>query len=223
MNDALTRFFDSINFKPSDEESFKSVLIEKVVLNKKDESFSVHLNAPSLINLKDIKKLISCASKGINGDKKCRIVFSYESVTDEDINNYIGELINNLAKKRPSLTSLQNSSIEKDGEIIIIEVTSKIEESEINKEAKKISAELKSYGLPEFIITTRLNADKRDEIVQEIKKSKEEIKLEDVKVEEDNLIYGKHRDGEITLINDVKTNVDNNLKEMENLNDGNEK
>ena len=213
MNDALTRFFDSINFKPSDEESFKSVLIEKVVLNKKDESFSVHLNAPSLINLKDIKKLISCASKGINGDKKCRIVFSYESVTDEDINNYIGELINNLAKKRPSLTSLQNSSIEKDGEIIIIEVTSKIEESEINKEAKKISAELKSYGLPEFIITTRLNADKRDEIVQEIKKSKEEIKLEDVKVEEDNLIYGKHRDGEITLINDLNAEVKNVIVE----------
>ena len=31
------------------------------------------------------------------------------------------------------------------------------------------------------------------------------------------------RKNEITLINDVKTNVDNNLKEMENLNDGNEK
>ena len=105
MNDALTRFFNSINFKPSNEEAFKNVLIEKVVLNKKNESFTVHLNSHSLIDLKEIKKLVSCASKGINGDKKCRLVFSYESITDDDINSYISEIINNLAKKRPSLTS----------------------------------------------------------------------------------------------------------------------
>ena len=205
MNDALTRFFNSINFKPSNEEAFKNVLIEKVVLNKKNESFTVHLNSHSLIDLKEIKKLVSCASKGINGDKKCRLVFSYESITDDDINSYISEIINNLAKKRPSLTSLQNTVIEKDGEIIIIEVTSKIEESEINKEAKKICSELLSYGLPELIITTRLNDDKRDEIVNEIKKSKEEVKIEDIKQEESNIILGKHMDGEVLEINNLIT------------------
>ena len=213
MNDALMRFFDSINFKPSDEETFQNVLVEKVVLNKKNESFTVYLNLPSLINAKELKKLISCASKGINGEKKCKIVFSYENLTDEDINNYISEMINNLAKKRPSLTSLQNTAIEKDGEIIIIEVTSKVEESEINKEAKKITTELVSYGLPELIITTRLNTDKRDEIVQEIKKSKEEIKIDMPKEETSPVIYGKHRDGDVTEINTLNSEVKNVIVE----------
>ena len=133
MNDALTRFFNSINFKPSDDKIFENVLIEKVVLNKKNESFTIYLNSPSLISPTELKKLFLCANKGINGEKKCRVVFNYDSITDDDINNYILEIISNLAKKRPSLTSLQNSKIEKDGEIIIIEVTSKIEEAEINK------------------------------------------------------------------------------------------
>ena len=208
MNEAVSRFFNSINFTPTVVDDFKSLEIEKVVLNKKTESFNVYLKIKNLINLKDIRKLLSCANKGINGEKKCTIYFNYDSVSDEDINNYISEIINELASKRPSLISLKNTLIEKDGEIIIVEVSSKIEESEINKETKKISAELLSYGLPELIITTRLNETKRDEIIGEINKSKEEVKIKEINEPESDIIYGKHINGEPTqlgqLINEEK-------------------
>ena len=208
MNDALTRFFNSINFKPSDDKIFENVLIEKVVLNKKNESFTIYLNSPSLISPTELKKLFLCANKGINGEKKCRVVFNYDSITDDDINNYILEIISNLAKKRPSLTSLQNSKIEKDGEIIIIEVTSKIEEAEINKEAKKISADLLSYGLPELIITTRLNNEKHEEIVNELKKGREKVDIDTIK-KESTIICGTHAKGKVSSINDLNTEVNN--------------
>ena len=70
MNDSLTRFFDSINFTPTSDEAFNNVSIEKVVLNKKTESFTVYITSEKLINIPDIKKLVSCANKGINGEKK---------------------------------------------------------------------------------------------------------------------------------------------------------
>ena len=145
MNDAVSRFFQSINYSPTVLEDFNSVEIEKVVLNKKSESFNVYLKLKNLINPKDIKKLLPCASKGIKGEKKCVLHFNYEGITDEDINKYITNIINDLALKRPSLISLTNTNIEKDGEIIIVEVSSKIEETEINKEAKKITNELVSF------------------------------------------------------------------------------
>ena len=198
MNDSLTRFFESINFTPSSDEAFQSVTIDKVVLNKKEESFSVYLSSKGLINIPDIKKLVSCASKGINGEKKCKLIFSYEDVTDEDIINYVSLMINMLAKKRPSLVSLENTKIEKDKDIIIIDVSSKIEELELGKELKKITTALSNYGLPDLILTTNLNETKRDEIINEINKSKEEVKLDDKPKEEDNIIYGRHKDGELT-------------------------
>ena len=197
MNDAVTRFFESINFKPTVLEDFSSVEIEKVVLNKKNESFNVYLKLNNLLNLKDIRKLLSCASKGIKGEKKCILHFNYAGITDDDINNYISTIINELAAKRPSLISLCNTNIEKDGEIIIVEVSSKIEESEINKEAKKITSELVNFGLPEYIITTKLNETKREEIIDEINKSKEEVKIKEVNSPESDVIYGKHIDGEV--------------------------
>ncbi len=205
MNDAVSRFFKSINYSPTVLEDFNSVEIEKVVLNKKSESFNVYLKLKNLINPKDIKKLLSCASKGIKGEKKCVLHFNYEGITDEDINNYITNIINDLALKRPSLISLTNTNIEKDGEIIIVEVSSKIEETEINKEAKKITNELISFGLPELIITTKLNENKREEIIEEINKSKEEVKLKEVSAPESDIIYGKHVDGEVSELGQIIT------------------
>ena len=213
MNDSLTRFFESINFTPSSDEAFQSVTIDKVVLNKKEESFSVYLSSKGLISIPDIKKLVSCASKGINGEKKCKLIFSYEDVTDEDIVNYVSLMINMLAKKRPSLVSLENTKIEKDKDIIIIDVSSKIEELELGKELKKITTVLSNYGLPDLILTTNLNETKRDEIINEINKSKEEVKLDDKPKEEDNIIYGRHKDGELTEINSINSELKNVIVE----------
>ena len=213
MNDALARFFESINFKPTSDEAFQDVVIEKVVLNKKEESFQVYINLPHLVNVTDMKKLVSCASKGINGEKKCKLIFSYANLTDEDVIDYLKIMINMLAKKRPSLVSLENTKIEKDKDIIIIEVTSKIEETELNKEAKKISQALESYGIPDLIITTNLNETKREEIINEINKSKEEvISLDDAK-EESNIIYGYHKDGEVSEINSLISEAKNVIVE----------
>ena len=213
MNDAVSRFFKSINYSPTVLEDFNNLEIEKVVLNRKNESFNVYLKLSNLINLKDIRKLLSCANKGINGEKKCVLHFNYVDLTDEKINNYINDIINELAKKRPSLISLCNTKIEKDGEIIIVEVSSTIEESEINKETKKISSELASFGLPELIITTRLNESKREEIIDEINKSKEEVKIKEVNAPESDVIYGKHVDGEPVELGSLITEAKNVLLE----------
>ena len=99
MNDAVARFFNSINFNPTVLEDFNNIEIEKVVLNRKNESFNVYLKLDNLVNLKDMRKLLSCASKGINGEKKCTLHFNYPNLTDELINGYVTNIINELAKK----------------------------------------------------------------------------------------------------------------------------
>ena len=213
MNEAVSRFFNSINFTPTVLDDFNDLEIDKVVLNRKDECFNVYLKLKKLINLKDIRKLLTCANKGINGEKKCVLHFDYENLTDEKINSYVNEIINELAKKRPSLISLSNTLIEKDGEIIIVEVSSKIEENEINKETKKITSELLSFGFPELIITTRLNETKREEIIGEINKSKEEVKIKEVHEPESDVIYGKHMDGDVSELGSLVTEGKNIILE----------
>ena len=93
MNSELNRFFSSIGFTS---ESFREAQIKKVVLNKKEESFEVFITNPEVIDLKEINKLLLCASGGINGEKKCKINLSYELITEDDVLNYIYYLLDDI-------------------------------------------------------------------------------------------------------------------------------
>ena len=147
MNNELQRFFNSINFN-DENNSFTKSYVLKVILKKKEDLFEVNIKNDNVIDFNTMKKLFECAKKGINGDKKCIIIMHYDNVTNDDINSYLANLINELIEKRPSLVGIKDSNYIIDDEIISIEVNTKNEQDLILKESKYLTKSSDCFSLP---------------------------------------------------------------------------
>ena len=213
MNNELERFFNSINFKDTNN-VFKDTKVLKVILKKKEELFEVNLLDENVIEYKSVAKLFSCAKNGINGDKKCIIKMNYHNVSKENIIEYTKALISELINKRPSLGSLKESNITLDDEIISIEVSTKNEQDLILKESKWFNTSLKNFGLGDFTITTIFNEENNESIIKEINAIKENGQEESAPTKEvANIILGKHIDGDVTSISNIIGDMKNVILE----------
>ena len=196
----LNRFFKSIKF--SDEENnFADWKVEKVVVNKKEKKFYVYLKAANILDMEVIDKLLKATENKINDKSDVEIRIMYESITDDDVLRYFKELFSKVINKHPSLASLSNSKIKIKQKDIIIDITNKTEENSIMMEKNKIEKKLEQYGFYNYQIKTFLNEELKEEIKNEIKESSNKpIK---VKKEINNIIIGKHIDGEIETIDNI--------------------
>jgi DNA polymerase-3 subunit alpha (Gram-positive type) len=209
MNNELQRFFNSIKFI-DDNNAFINTTVLKVILKKKEELFEVNLANDNVIEYKYIKSLFNAAKHGINGEKKCVIKMNYQKITQDNINDYLKNLIIELIDKRPSLISLKDSNFIIDDEIISIEVNTKNEEELILKESKWLKKELNDYGLGDFTITTVFNKEKHDTIVSEIKATKESVNLNKEEIKDTgSIVVGKHIDGDVTSISNISGDLKN--------------
>ena len=135
MNDEVKRFFDSINFI-YDEEIFACVSVKKVVLNKVSETFKVYLVSDFILPYEETKKLYEAEKNGING-KPCKIYLEYLSFTDEDVLSYVNILLENLIAKKPSLMGIKENEVIVTDKKILVEVSSKIEQLELEEYTDK--------------------------------------------------------------------------------------
>lgn len=162
----IKSFLTSINFLDEDN-VLHDIVIEKVKLNKKTEIFSVFLKSSKVLPFLIAKRLVHTTHK-INGKYKCSVYISYENITDVDVITYLAEIIKELVNDKPSLVSLQDTLPIIDDDIIIFEVISKTEEETIKKEEANIRKLLASYGLKDYLITTKLNEEKRNLVAKEL-------------------------------------------------------
>ena len=125
MDNTLKRFFDKIEF--NGEDNFNGVTVKKVVINKKKESWDVYLSSSKVLDIEPVLNLIECASKGIENVSTIKILFAYENINDEDVIKYFRYYLNLLVEENPSLISLSDTNIVLDGNVLKIDVISKIE------------------------------------------------------------------------------------------------
>ena len=194
----LKRFFNSINFSYTDE--FSDTLIEKVVFNRETKIYNVFLKSKNVINYNLITELFECAKNGINGKDKCLINLSYEYVTSEVVNDYIKEILGKVIFEHPSLMGLEKCFKELSDNIIILETSSITEKNLLENYTDKIIDDLKKYGLGIFSIQIEINEQIKEEIKKEIEASKE-VKVE--KKEDSPVIFGFHKDGDVTEIKNI--------------------
>ena len=131
MDNKLERFFNKINYTNLDE--FKDSKIDKVVINKIKESWTVYIENMKPINIETMLDLISVSKKGIDGVSTINIRFINNNITDDNIIEYFKYLLNEVSKKSPSLSSIINNNIFLNSNIITIEVSSKLEEKMVLK------------------------------------------------------------------------------------------
>ena len=196
--DELKRFFNSIGFNYT--EDFNNTVISKVVLNKETLIYNVYLNSENVINYDLITELFKCAKKGINGKDKCYIELIYNNINEDVVGNYIKEILSAIIFEHPSLMGLENSFKSIKDNVITLEVGSKIEENSLKKYIKKIINDLKNYGLGEYSVIISINEQINVDLKKEIEATKE-VKLE--KKEESPVLFGFHKDGEVTEIRNI--------------------
>ncbi len=194
----VLRFFKSIDFEYSDD--FADTTVLKVIFNREKKIYYVYLKSNKVIAYDKITSLFNAAKKGINGKDKCYIEMVYDHITPEDLENYIKTILEAVIFEHPSLMGLENSFVKEENNVIYLEVVSQTEVTSLGKYENDIITTLKNYGLGDFKIEIAINEEKNKEIKKEIAETKE-VKVE--KKEESPVLFGFHKDGEITLIKNI--------------------
>ena len=204
-------FFKSINFMPENN-IFDEVEIEKVVLNKKEESFSIYLHSSQVLAIHDVDALLAACENKINGEYKCNVIINYDEIKGEDCLNYVKEIVKRLTDKKPSLISLLECEPSIDDDIIIFEVISPVEEENIKKEEANIRKLLTLYGLKDYFITTKVNEELRKNIKEELAQVQAPVEYKEIVREftPGSIILGKSITKEPVNISSI-TNVGRNI------------
>ena len=200
----LRRFFKSINFEYKN--VFDNTVIEKVVYKKSDKLYNVYLKSKEVIDYDIINELFQCGKKMINGEFPCYITINYENIIDKDIEEYIKRIISNVVFEHPSLMGLENSFKELKDNTIYLEVGSIGEKKALSNYSEYIISNLSNFGIGTYEVEILINDSLKEEIKKEIEDTKK-VKLE--KKEESPVIFGFHKDGEVTKIKNIVGEVKN--------------
>lgn len=183
MDEKLIRFFNKINF--TDIEAFVDSKLREVVVNKKLNTWLIRIDAKEIINLESMIKLVRLCSNGIDDVKKIMIEMHYENLDNEMVLSYFTHYLGELINSTPSLVSINLDKITIDGEVIIVPVGSKTEETNLKREVKKIMATLETLGINGFIVSFIVDEKMEKEIKDKIEKEKENVIIpKTIKVEE---------------------------------------
>lgn len=206
MDKELERFLNKINFKEKDK--LINCKVEKVILNKKELSLKVMINATNYIEPNVIDNLNNTCENGFDDIISIKCYFSYQNINNDDIKKIFNYVFHTVKKNRPSLMGINEESIVFEDNKIIIKVSSKIEEISLKDELHNIISKINNYGYSDLNISIILDEKMREENQKEIienKNIKEEV------VEEDPLIYGMQK------CKIAETIIDNVIGEVKNV------
>ncbi len=195
MDDKLLRFFGSIEFNSN---SFGNAVIDKVVINKLTDGFTVYINSSLVIDKKEVDKLNIACKKGLKG-KTCEIILNVNHPSEDDVINLINIYLDILIMKRPSFSILKDSEISVKGKDIVITTLSGLSISEISLEEENIAQYLSVYGLHNYVIEIVVNDDNKKSLSEVIMESK----TAEFEVKEETVIFGEHKDGNVTALSNI--------------------
>ncbi len=173
MDEKLLRFFKLVNY--NDAIAFENASLKDMIVNTKDNSWTLRIIADNIINISSIINLKKLCADGVDKVDKINIEISYNSLNPDDVLEYFIYFFNKVINQNPSLSGVNTDKIKIDDEVIIVEVTSKIEETTLKKECKKISRNLESLGIHGFEISFVINEAEKEAIRKQIEKEKEEV------------------------------------------------
>ena len=193
MNDEVKRFFDSIKYE---NDSFKNSIIEKVIYYQKKKLYEVIIKCHDLLAKEDYDSLFDASKNKINGEFECNIVIKNDNIDNESLNNFTSSFIKDFYINKPSLCNI-SFSIEDDTINIIVD--SKMQERVIQNSFKELEKAFNKYGIINYKFGTIIN----DEKMQIVKEEIEKEKTIEVTPEENPVVLGVHKDGEVKKFSDI--------------------
>lgn len=135
MDEKLLRFFKLVNY--NDAIAFENASLKDMIVNTKDNSWTLRIIADNIINISSIINLKKLCADGVDKVDKINIEISYNSLNPDDVLEYFIYFFNKVINQNPSLSGVNTDKIKIDDEVIIVEVTSKIEETTLKKNVRR--------------------------------------------------------------------------------------
>lgn len=173
MDDKLLRFFKLVGY--NDVIAFENAHLKDMVVNKKENTWTIRINADSIINLNSMLNLKKLCIDGIDDVKHIYIEVNYDNLDSDSILEYFIHFLDEIITESPSLSGIDKNKISIDDDIIIVEVTSKIEETTLKRECKKILKKMDDLGIHGIDVSFIINEKESDNIRQAIEKQKSEV------------------------------------------------
>ncbi len=204
MKDDVKRFIESISYD-GDTLPLQTIEIEKVLLNRRNETFEVIMTRDEVLPYEIASSLLLASKNGIHNKDKCFITLKYKEVKEQDKLEYLKEIFKIYKIKKPSLQSVFENPLEVKNNIILLEVANKMEEEILKQEINNLKQEFMMYGLGVQEFQISINEEKQKNIKEEIEAAKKDTKIvvEETKKIEGNVILGKEITGDATAINNI--------------------
>ncbi len=202
MDSKLVRFFEKIGFNNYD--AFLNAKLENVVVDTKEESWTLYIILEKMIPL-DVFKTLCSLSKTLIVVKKVYFVFKHNSL--DLLSDYVIYIFKCYQEKCPMLNSIKEENIIINENTIRIEVSNNIEKNKVDSVLPKMKEFLINMGYLNLNILSEINEEMSLESKELIKPK--EITKEDIipRKEENKLIFGNE-------IKTNKTSIKNIISEM---------
>ncbi|HQC83478.1 MAG TPA: PolC-type DNA polymerase III [Bacilli bacterium] len=173
MDEKLLRFFKKINF--NDVESFDECKLKECSINKKDNTWTLKIESPNLVNVNSVIKLINLCRDGIDSVDHIYIQMIYESLNPNDVLEYYIYFFNQEKKHDKSLNVVDVDNIKINDNTFIVETLSSIESKIVNKVSRNILDNMSKLGIRGYKVETTINEVEKKRIQEEIEREKASV------------------------------------------------
>ncbi len=176
MDNKLIRFLKTINLEEDKHSAFLGATIENVVVNKEEETWTIYIKIPSIIDVTLFEEICK-KSEELKVVKKVYFLFKHDN--NDKLQEYTNYIFEKYQEKCPMLNSIKKEDIIVEETNIKIEVANITELEKINSIKNKMKEFLNNMGFLNITITGEINDSKKEE-AKELLKQKE-ITEEDIK------------------------------------------
>ena len=203
MESGLERFFNSIKFAS---DKFNNATLKKVIYYSALEKYEVIIFCRDLMEKKDVDSLIRATKNKINGQKECMIRIEYDENKNYDYTFLVNELIKDYLLDKPSLAGI---GVEVYNKKVILNVASPVVKQFILNNQNVIKNYFRVYGVGNLEIEIIVNLEAQKQVQAEIASEKNK----EIKKEESPVVFGFHRDGEVTKLVNIFGEAKNQIFE----------
>ena len=169
MSDKLEMLLNKIGVNEDYIEYFQDGFVEKVVIDKKSNSFNFIVNVHNIPHIYVYDNFLEFLQKEFNASVS--LEFNYDGNDFSNVCEYLNRIIDKYAEDSIRYNVFKGRQIDLNENIIIFKVFNKIEEININNISNDIVKKLRIYGFRNIILKTELEH-KEDDILKKIEADK---------------------------------------------------
>lgn len=173
MKDRLERLLNKIGVNEDYISYFKDSYVEKVVIDKKSNSFNFIINVDSIPPTYIYDDFLSCLKNEFNANVS--LEFNYNGKDYSKASEYFFKIIEKYAEESIRYNVFKDREVEVNENNIVFKVFNKIEEMNINNISNNIEIKMKEYGFKDITLKIKLEKKEEDEILKKIEADKEVI------------------------------------------------